>query len=237
MGYTSIEAAGYKDGTFYNSGPKKFKENAEKAGLKIVSSHAAKDLSEQELASGDFSESLKWWKKTIIAHKQAVIKYIVTPWLSFPKTARDLAVQCQYYNEIGKLCREAGIKYGYHNHEHEFRKLDNGDLMLDIMIENTDPAYVFFEMDVYWTVMGEARPVDYFKKYPGRFKILHIKDRREIGQSGIVGFDAIFANTKIAGVEAIIVEFEEVTTNLETGLRESIEYLMQAPFVKESYSE
>ena len=63
-------------------------------------------------------------------------------------------------------------------------------------------------MDVYWTVMGKASPVDYFKKYPGRFRLLHIKDRREIGQSGMVGFDAIFANAREAGVENIIVEME-----------------------------
>lgn len=49
--------------------------------------------------------------------------------------------------------------------------------------------------------MGKASPVDYFHKYPGRFKMLHIKDRREIGQSGMVGFDAIFENAKTAGVE------------------------------------
>ena len=91
-------------------------------------------------------------------------------------------------------------------------------------------------MDVYWTVMGQASPVDYFKKYPGRFSLLHIKDHREIGQSGMVGFDAIFANTETAGVENIIVEIEGSSYgDIVRSVRECIDYLLEAPFVKASY--
>ena len=235
MGYSGVETAGFKDGKFYNTSPADFKKNVESVGMKVISSHATKALSKEELASGDFSESLKWWETAIAAHKAAGMKYIVTPWLSVPKTKADLATEVKYMNEIGKLCRKAGIKYGYHNHSHEFVKVEDV-VMLDYMIENTDPENVFFEMDVYWTVIGKSSPVDYFKKYPGRFKALHIKDHREIGQSGMVGFDAIFANTDIAGVEYIFVELEEVTNDLETGLKQSIDYLLNAPFVKASYA-
>ena len=56
-------------------------------------------------------------------------------------------------------------------------------------------------MDLYWVVRGQNSPVDYFNKYPGRFQIFHVKDNREIGQSGMVGFDAIFKNAKTAGVD------------------------------------
>ncbi|WP_437917845.1 sugar phosphate isomerase/epimerase family protein [Sphingobacterium sp. LRF_L2] len=236
MGYTFVEAAGYRDGKFYNTSPEEFKKNVEKAGMKVVSSHATKELSKEEIASGDFSESLAWWKECIKAHKAAGMIYIVTPWLSVPSSVEELAVQCRYLNEVGKLCKENGIKYGYHNHAHEFEKVEDKVVMLDYMLENTDAENVFFEMDVYWTVIGKASPVDYFKKYPGRFSALHIKDHREIGQSGMVGFDAIFANTDVAGVKHIFVELEEITSDLETGLKQSIDYLLAAPFVKASYS-
>ncbi|MGA6120946.1 sugar phosphate isomerase/epimerase family protein [Sphingobacterium sp. UDSM-2020] len=235
MGYTSVESAGYKDGMFYNTTPQVFKNNVEKAGMKVLSSHASRTLTQEELASGDFSKALTWWKETIIAHKAAGIKYIVTPWLDLPKTIKDLDTECQYLNEIGQLCREYGIKYGYHNHAHEFEKVEGKVVMLDYMIEHTKPENVFFEMDVYWTIIGKASPVDYFKKYPGRYATLHIKDHREIGQSGMVGFDAIFANTDIAGVENIFVELEETTADLEVGLKQSIDYLLKAPFVKKTY--
>ena len=87
----------------------------------------------------------------------------------------------------------AGIRFGYHNHSHEFRKVEDQAVMLEYMLEHTDPENVFFQLDVYWAVMGQASPVDLFRKYPGRFRMLHIKDRREIGQSGMVGFDAFSA--------------------------------------------
>ena len=102
------------------------------------------------------------------------MEYIVTPYLPVPKTLKEMQTYCDYLNAIGKKCREAGIKYGYHNHAHEFQKIEDKAVMLDYMIENTDPENLFIELDVYWAVMGKASPVDYFHKYPGRFKMLHI---------------------------------------------------------------
>lgn len=237
MGYTGVEAAGYKeDGTFYNSSPEEFKRNVEDAGMKVWSSHVGKALSKEELESGDFSTSLIWWDKCIAAHKAAGMSYIVTPWLDVPKTVKDLKTQCDYLNAIGKKCKEQGIEYGYHNHAHEFQKVEDKVVMMDYMMENTNPEYVFFQMDVYWIVIGKNSPVDYFNKYPGRFKVLHIKDHREIGQSGMVGFDAIFNNAGTAGVKHIIVEMEGATTTIEEGLESSANYLLKAPFVKASYS-
>ena len=115
-------------------------------------------------------------------------------------------------------------------------KMTGVDAYFDMLIENTDPENLFIELDVYWAVMGKASPVDYFHKYPGRFKMLHIKDRREIGQSGMVGFDAIFENAKTAGVENIIVEVEQYSYDVEKSVKLSLDYLLEAPFVKASYS-
>ena len=75
------------------------------------------------------------------------------------------------------------------------------------------------------------------KKYPGRFEVMHIKDKYELGQSGMLGFDAIFRNFVKAGVEAFVVELEQASTpNILKGLRESALYIRNAEFVKESYS-
>lgn len=236
MGYTAIEAAGYNEGKFYNRTPQEFKKDVEAAGLKVLSSHCTKPLSAGELASGDFTESLAWWDIAIKAHKEAGMTYIVTPWLDVPQTVKDLKTYCDYYNEIGKRCKANGLKYGYHNHAHEFQKVEDQVVMMDYMIENTNPEYVFIEMDVYWVVMGQNSPVDYFNKYPGRFTVLHIKDHREIGQSGMVGFDAIFKNAETAGVKHIVVEVEKYSTTIEESIQTSLDYLLDAPFVKTSYS-
>lgn len=235
MGFTAIEAANYDAGKFYGKTPEEFKADIENAGMKVLSSHTAKQLSEGELKSKDFTESLKWWDECIAAHKAAGMQYIVTPWMEVPKTLEDLQTYCNYYNEIGKRCNENGIKYGYHNHAHEFVKIED-KVMYDYMIENTDPNNVFFQMDVYWVVMAQQSPVDYFNKYPGRFTLLHIKDNKELGQSGMVGFDAIFNNADAAGVKHIVVEVEKYNFTPLESVQKSLEYLQKSCFVKETYA-
>ena len=91
MGYTSVEAANYNDGKFYGKTPQEFKQMVEKSGMTVLSSHTTHGLSDEELASGDFTEALKWWDQCIAAHKEAGMEYIVTPYLSVPKTFERLA--------------------------------------------------------------------------------------------------------------------------------------------------
>lgn len=235
MGYTAVEATNYKDGLFYGKTPAEFKADIEKVGMKVLSSHAAKPLSDKELKSKDFTESLKWWDKCIDDHKAAGMTYIVAPWMDVPKTLKDLQTYCEYYNEIGKRCKEKGILFGYHNHAHEFQKIED-KVMYDYMLENTNAEYVFFQMDVYWVVRGQQSPVDYFNKYNGRFKLLHIKDNKELGQSGMVGFDAIFKNTDAAGAQHLIVEVEKYSSTPLEDVKQSLDYLLSCSLVKESYS-
>lgn len=234
MGFTAVEAAGYDNGKFYGKSPEEFKADIEAAGMKAISSHTTRTLSEKELASKDFSESLKWWDEAIKAHKAAGMKYIVAPWMNVPKTLKDLQTYCEYYNEIGKKCKENGMSFGYHNHAHEFQTVED-KVMYDYMLENTNPEYVFFQMDVYWVVRGQQSPVDYFNKYKGRFALLHIKDNKELGQSGMVGFDAIFKNTDAAGVKHLIVEVEKYNFTPEESVKQSLDYLLNCPLVKETY--
>lgn len=237
QGYTSVEAANYRDGKLYGMEPAAFKASVEKAGLKALSTHTNRNLSKEEIEAGAPNEAtLKWWDECIAAHKAAGMKYIVAPNQPFPNTQKEMKVWCDYYNTVGKKCAEAGMNFGYHNHAKEFTHKIEGKVMYDFMLENTDPEYVFFEMDVYWAVIGKVSPVDYFKRYPGRFKLLHIKDWKEIGQSGMVGFDAIFRNAEIAGVENIVVEIEAFENkDMMKGVGQCAEYLQNADFVKASY--
>lgn len=234
MGYTSVEAAGYSNGTFYGKTPAEFRHDVENAGMTVLSSHTTKALSENELKSKDFSESLLWWDQCIQAHYDAGAKYIVAPSMEVPKSLNDLQTWCDYYNEIGRRCKEKGLSFGYHNHAFEFTMIEEV-VMYDYMIQNTHPEFVFFQMDVYWTVIGRQSPVDYFNKYPGRFDLLHIKDNKELGQSGMVGFDAIFNNTCVAGTKYLIVEVEKYNFLPQESVKRSLEYLLNCPLVKESY--
>ena len=232
MGYTGAEAASYSDGQFSGLSPEAFKAALNKAGLEFTSSHTTRLLSSEEFASGDFTAALAWWDKCIEAHKKAGVPRLVMSYSQKLNTEAELKTMAAYLNEIGRRCNQAGIRFGYHNHAHEFEKVA-GTTMMDYFIANTDPENVFIEMDVYWAVVGGAAPVEYMQKYPGRFELLHIKDKKEIGQSGMVGFDAIFRNFKKAGTTAFVVEMEEASTpNILKGLRESALYLRNAPYVR-----
>ena len=226
MGYSTAETASYGDGKFYGRTPAEFRKMAEDLGIAVTGAHIAR-----ELDKNDMQGCMDWWKQACDAQAAVGGKTIVMPYFPVGSTLADLQDYCDYFNRVGEIANAAGLRFGYHNHSHEFNKIE-GQVIEDYMIENTDPDKVLFEMDVYWTVMGKASPVDYFKKYPGRFRLLHIKDRREIGQSGMVGFDAIFANAREAGVENIIVEIEGSSYNdIVRSVRECADYLLEAPFV------
>ncbi len=237
MGYTSVEAACYSDGKLYGVTPEQYKADLEAAGLKSLSTHISRNLNDEELASGDLTEALKWWDQAIAAHKAAGCKYIVCPYFTVPQTLEGLKTYCDYFNAIGAKCKENGMQFGYHNHSHEFNKIDD-KVIYEYMLENTNPDYVFFEMDVYWAVMGKAYPVELFQKYPGRFTLLHIKDHRELGESGMVGFDAIFKYADIAGMKDFVVELEAFTNgDWKESMKMCADYLLHSDFVKATYSE
>ncbi len=225
MGYTASEAASYENGRFSGLEPKEFARILREAGLPLISSHTTRPLAREELASGDFSQALAWWDTCIAAHLEAGIPRLVMSWSQPLQTKAELETMAAYLDAIGKKCREAGLRFGYHSHNHEFQKVDD-TTMMDCFISRTDPENVFFEMDVYWAVVGGASPVEYMRKYPGRFELLHLKDKHELGQSGMVGFDAILRNLPLAGTQAIVVELEDASTpNILKGLRESALYL------------
>lgn len=234
MGFTGIEAASYNNGKFYGLNPTEFKTAIENAGMKVLSSHTGGNLA-KNIDETNWQEVWKWWDQAIADHKAAGMKYIVKPSMPVPNTLANLKKYCDYYNQIGERCNKAGLKFGYHNHAFEFQKIE-GQVMYDYMIQNTDPSKVFFEMDVYWVVEGKQDPVAYFNKYPGRFTILHIKDEKELGQSGKINFDNIFQNIKNSGMKYIMVEVEKYNHPPLQSVEMSYNYLANNPNVKKSYS-
>ena len=125
----------------------------------------------------------------------------------------DVKTMVDIFNHIGESCKKAGLRFAYHNHSMEFQKVDDGELMYDLLLQKTDPELVDFEIDLGWAVVGGGDPVAYFEKYPGRFKLFHVKDMNEENRSVVVGqgkidFASIFAQSKKAGVKYYIVEYE-----------------------------
>lgn len=239
MGYKYVETASYANGKIYGLTPEEFKAKLTAAGLWALSCHTSRGLA-QDVSETKWDEVWAWWDLCIATHKAAGMKYIITPSMPGNLSIEDLQTYCEYYNKIGEKCNAAGLKFGYHNHAYEFQKIYDIDgkkvAMYDYMIEHTNPANVFFEMDVYWLIKGGRTPVELFDKYPGRFLVLHIKDEAELGESGMVGFDGIFKHIATAGAKYLIVEVERYTIPEAESVKVSLDYLNNAPFIKDDYS-
>lgn len=230
MGYKFVEPANYADGKFYGMTPVDFKALCKANHMTILSSHTGLDVPD----SANRAKTMAWWDACIDAHKAAGAKFIVKPSMGGAayKSLAELKRYCDYYNEIGAKCNAKGIRFGYHNHDKELSTVLDGQTMYDFMLKNTDPKKVMFEMDLYWVVMGKANPVDYFNKYPGRFELWHIKDKKEIGESGLMDFKAIWANAKKSGMKYGVVEVEQYNFDQFTSCKKSIDFLNAADYVK-----
>ncbi len=228
MGYQIIEAAGYADGKFYGIDPAEFKTLCEANGLSFFASHTGQDLPD----STKWAETMVWWDTCIAAHKAAGVSYIIQPWMGNKgyESLAGLKQYCDYFNAVGEKCNAAGIRFGYHNHDGEFKEIE-GQVIYDFMLQNTDPAKVMFEMDLFWITKGGKNPVDYFNTYPGRFELWHVKDKAEVG-AGPMDFKPIFENAAKSGMKKYIVEVEEYNFTPIESVQKSLEFLQNAEFVK-----
>ena len=224
IGYTSVEAAGYSDGKFYKFSPKEYKKIITENGLISISTHTAIDPKNAQLVIDNSLE--------------AGMSYIVLPSISkeLRNTIDNYKKLADKFNIIGELCKNAGIAFAYHNHAYEFEAME-GVIPYNILLERTEPELVSFQLDTYWIVYGGYDPVTYFKTYPGRFNLWHIKDMdatpkresTEIGQ-GTIDFKAIFASKEIAGMKYYFVEQESFNMPLLESVKISFDYLNNLNF-------
>ena len=165
IGYKYVEAAGYKDGKFYGMDPVAFAELLKKNGIDFLSSHTGQPVPD----SANWNKTMAWWDTCIAAHKAAGVKYIVQPFMDSVGYTSIAGVKryCDYFNAVGEKCNAAGIKFGYHNHDREFKSIDS-TVIYDYMLKNTDSTKVFFEMDLWWIYIGGGNALEYFAKYPAR---------------------------------------------------------------------
>lgn len=207
MGFSYIETFVYKDRSFYGLSPLAFKSLVEENNLKFTGSMTFYDLPKDEDQA--WKNAMQWWKNCIADHKQAGVEYLTISnnQIKDIKTLAELKKYTEYYNAIGKLCTERGIKFAYHNHSDEFKTIEN-KVVYDYLLENTNPAYVGFQADLYWMHFSKVDPIDYFKKYKHRFISWHVKDYEELGQSGKMDFELYFKYAETAGLKYTIAEVE-----------------------------
>ncbi len=159
IGYREVELAGYRSHTVAE-----FKAALDRHGLVAPSTHIAMERIRDELpAVLDEAHTL--------GHQ-----YVVCPNIAEEKSGLDgYRRAADLLNHAGMIAKQSGISIGYHNHGTELKPID-GERPYDVLLERTDPSLVAMEMDIYWMVSGGGDPLAYFRKYPGRFRMVHVKD-------------------------------------------------------------
>ena len=126
---------------------------------------------------------------------------------------------------IGAAARRAGLQYAYHNHDFEFVDQGGGAIGYELLLSETDPGLVQFEIDCGWMVIGGRNPRDYFERYPGRFPLMHVKDflptatraaaraGAELGH-GMIDYAPIFAAAEKSGLKHYFAEQEGPFTRM-----------------------
>jgi sugar phosphate isomerase/epimerase len=209
-GYVVMEISNYDPATGKVAGyaPADYAALAKKYGITIISSHARGKFDVRDEAG-----TLASWGKIFDDHKIMGCKYVIFPMNIWAGTVDGLKAECDLMNKIGDEANKRGIKFGYHNHHMEFAAITGtNQLYEDFLLANTNPDKVFFQMDVYWITVGGQDPVAYLKKYPNRFKVLHIKDEYVVGESGKINYEAIFNQFYKNGNEDWFVEMEAKMT-------------------------
>jgi sugar phosphate isomerase/epimerase len=158
IGYDGVELLGNNTNGLTQAA---FKQLLKDLNLDVVSSHSLRDEKDFAFAAD-------------LGARYCVIS------IDCHDTSRDtLLASCEEWNAAGKVSAQYGLKAVLHNHSDEFWWVDDkegGMRMYDLFLENTDPEYVNFQMDIGWVARAGFKPEDYLTKYAGRFPLLHIKE-------------------------------------------------------------
>lgn len=218
IGFKELEFARSAKGNYYGLAAKEAKKITRDLGMTIRSGHVQVD---------------KDWQQSVDAAAEAGQEYLICASMpSRGQTVENYQKCAETFNKAGEDCKKVNVVFGYHNHEAEFERVD-GQVLYDILLNNTDPGKVKMEMDLGWIIMAGHDPFDYFKKYPGRFPLWHLKDMdkakmqsTEFGK-GMVDIPKFLVNAKKSGLKYFFLEQEEYANNAMESIQYDFDYLMK----------
>jgi sugar phosphate isomerase/epimerase len=222
IGYKYLELADYSGGKFYGYAPADFRKIVEDLNMEVISSHAG--ISPKGITSDEA-------KKMAEDHAKIGAKYCIQPWIDEAdrKSIAGYQKMVAEWNKVGKIMKETGIQYGYHNHNFEFAKVEGKVPYFDVFLKEMDKDLMTMELDLFWATKAGIDPVKLFKKYPGRFQLFHMKDMytkeapfyktvtsdfAPVGE-GLINFKEILAAKNIAGLKYMIVEQDSSKDGLQ----------------------
>jgi len=205
-GYKKVESFEGMKGMFWGMKNTEFKKVMDDLGMNMVSSHCND--------TGDF----KSFERKAAEAGEIGIKYLICAHKGPQKSIENFKQFAEEFNECGKIAKKHGLRFAYHNHDYSFRPMD-GILPQDILMKNTNQEIVDFEMDLYWTRVADIDPIAYMKKYPNRFKLVHVKDLMKtntaIGHEsciigkGTIDYKALLPLVAKQGVQHMFAEQED----------------------------
>ena len=172
--------------------------------------------------------------------------YSILPWTPEEmRTAAGYAELAGKFSSIGEMMTGEGLRFAYHNHQFEFWNIDGARTGMDILLEDTDPAHVWFELDLFWTALGRQDVAELFRAHPGRFKLCHIKDMKTAGLSeypadsldfesigrdlmtdvgnGDLPFEEWLGMENVSGIEYLITEHDNPPAPIRDSVAKSLE--------------
>ena len=230
QGFTEVELAGTQGMT-----PEAFRQELDRVGLRATAMHA-------DYARLRDSMEVVFEEAQTLGATDVGVAWIPHEGPFTPELARSTAAD---FNRWGAAAREHGLRFYYHNHGYEFRPAEDGTIPFDVLMEETDPESVFYEMDVFWTVHPGVDPVELLRRYPDRWKLMHVKDMatgtatgdfsggapaeaQVVVGSGQIDFPAILAAADEVGVEKYYVEDE--TTDPIGNIPQTLNYLQAVTY-------
>lgn len=216
IGIKEIESARSSKGHYYGLAPEEMKRTCADLGMNLKSGHVALD---------------KNFQKTMDEAAASGQEYLICSSMpSDGQTIDNYKKVADAFNKAGEDCKKMGLKFGYHNHGYEF-EADQGKVLYDVLMDNTQPDLVHMELDLGWIVMGGKDPLDYFRKYPKRFPLWHLKDMNikeghstEFGK-GALDIAAMIENRKASGVKHIFIEQEEYASTPMESMKYNMNYM------------
>ncbi len=205
-GYKKVESFEGMKGMFWGMKNTEFKKVMDDLGMNIVSSHCND--------TGDF----KSFERKAAEAGEIGMKYLICAHKGPQKSIENFKQFADEFNECGKIAKKHGLRFAYHNHDYSFRPMD-GIVPQDVLMKNTNQEIVDFEMDLYWTRVADIDPIAYMKKYPNRFKLVHVKDLMKtdtaIGHEsciigkGTIDYKALLPLVAKQGVQHMFAEQED----------------------------
>lgn len=216
IGYDHVECAGYTSGKFYNMSRKDFKQVLDDHGLKMWSGHTQTTFGKPKGTYGlDYSWEAVCEDAAFVGQKYIGCGYFAE---GERKSLDDYKRHAALFNVCAEKAKEYQLTFFHHNHDFEFFPID-GQLPYDILMQETDPSLVKFELDHFWTTKAKIDSMALIKKNPGRFPLFHIKDMNnekdakftEVG-TGIIDYKKLINEGYNHGLDLFYIEQDDCLT-------------------------